>query len=70
MTARRQRRLLRRARALQRHNPATVGIWGHLGILGPLRRGDLFPVPLTGLRLWMRRGEFRLFSIYEFDLVD
>ena len=66
----RHMRLLKRAKALQRHNPATIGIWGRLGIMEPLARRDLFPVPLTGMRLWMRRGEFRLFCIHEFDLVD
>lgn len=66
----RHMRLIRRAWALQRHNSATVGIWGHMGIMTPLARRDLWPVPLTGMRVWMRRGEFRLFSIYEFDLVD
>lgn len=70
MSKRRERRLIKRAQALNFHNPSTVSIWGPWGILDPLRRGMIFPVPLTGMRLWMRRGEWQLHCIHSFDLVD
>lgn len=64
------KRQIRLAQALNRRNPSTVGIWGPWGIRHLLKGHYITPVPFTGLTYWLRRGEWRIFHISDFDLVD
>lgn len=64
------RRQIRLARALNTRNVSTVGIWGPWGILQLIKSRYIMPIPFTGLTYWLRRSEFRIFHVSDFDLVD
>ena len=60
----------RKIKALETRNTHTVGIWGAGGIRHLLRGNYIMPLPLTRYTFWIRRGEWRIFHVSNFNLVD